>query len=161
MISPWLWSQCKTIHSPYRIVPYRHVTSYHISGNLLNYQRSLNTNEMDSKWYEMIMSSLGFEHRHTWHINIMQITSILYRCTCACIWTLSFHCLPQVNIKHTWSVKYESNLNAWWLTGANLWNEKWNEACLTTTSMKSGHRSKLKVVLALHVNVVTSWKCQV
>ena len=29
-----------------------------------------------------------------------------------------------------------------------------NEACLTTTSMKSGHRSKVKVVLALIINLL-------
>ena len=29
-----------------------------------------------------------------------------------------------------------------------------NEACLTTTSMKSGHRSKVKVVLALGVTTI-------
>ena len=31
-----------------------------------------------------------------------------------------------------------------------------NEACLTTTSMKSGHRSKVKVVLALGSELNTS-----
>ena len=35
-----------------------------------------------------------------------------------------------------------------------------NEACLTTTSMKSGHRSKVKVVLALEYHLFWSVKQQ-
>ena len=55
-------------------------------------------------------------------------------------------CLPHINLKHTWSVKCKLNVTAWWKI-CEMRNG--NEACLTTTSMKFGHRSELKVVPAL------------
>ena len=49
------------------------------------------------------------------------------------------------------SVKYELNVTALYNMRQICEMGNGNEACLTTTSMKSGHRSKLKIVLALYM----------
>ena len=62
------------------------------------------------------------------------------------VWHEKDH-LPQINLKHTWNSNCELNETAWWKMRELCEMRHGNEARLTTTPMKSGHISKLKVVL--------------